>query len=231
MGSVLSRLTGRNRIVSSALGRDDGGAGGSGAKDGLRHHNQACLMRQSLLAVIVASCAAWSAACASTGAVPSPFPRPGGSSPGLPPADSPPPSPMEPPPDSSEAPVAAPGEQDPLASTALAYRGVRYRNGGADPQDGFDCSGLVWYVLAQHGIAVPRTVVEQYRVGTSVLAPDLRAGDLVFFNTTGVSPSHVGISVGGDEFVHAPNSSGEVRVEHLGARYWSERFVGIRRVE
>ena len=138
---------------------------------------------------------------------------------------------MEPPPGSSEAPVAAPGEQDPLASTALAYRGVRYRNGGADPQDGFDCSGLVWYVLAQHGIAVPRTVVEQYRVGTSVSAHDLRAGDLVFFNTTGVSPSHVGISVCGDEFVHAPNSSGEVRVEHLAARYWSERFVGIRRVE
>ncbi len=69
------------------------------------------------------------------------------------------------------------------------------------------------------------------RVGTSVSAHDLRAGDLVFFNTTGVSPSHVGISVGGDEFVHAPNSSGEVRVEHLGARYWTERFVGIRRVE
>jgi cell wall-associated NlpC family hydrolase len=186
-------------------------------------------MRRTLVAVIVA-CAAWSAACASSGAVPSPFPRPGRPSPGPTPADNPAPPPLEPvaPPD---APASAPAPEDPLASTALAYRGVRYRNGGSDPADGFDCSGLVWYVLAQHGIAVPRTVVEQYRVGTSVSAADVRPGDLVFFNTTGVSPSHVGISVGGDAFVHAPNSSGEVRVEHLSARYWSERFVGIKRIE
>jgi peptidoglycan endopeptidase LytE len=186
-------------------------------------------MRRSLFALIL-SCAAWSAACASSGAVPSPFPRPGRSSPPPAPAENPAPPSAEPaaPPD---APVSAPGAQDPLASTALSYRGVRYRSGGSAPEDGFDCSGLVWYVLAQHGIAVPRTVIEQYRVGTSVSAAEVHPGDLVFFNTTGVSPSHVGISVGGDEFVHAPNSSGEVRVEHLSARYWSERFVGIRRVE
>jgi cell wall-associated NlpC family hydrolase len=54
---------------------------------------------------------------------------------------------------------------------------------------------------------------------------------LVFFNTTGVNPSHVGIAIGGDEFVHAPNSAGDVRVERLGARYWADRFVGIRRVD
>ena len=186
-------------------------------------------MRHSLIALILAG-AAWSAACASSGAVPSPFPRPGGSSPAAAPADSPAAVPSEPaaPPDT---PVAAPDAQDPLATTALTYRGVRYRSGGSYPEDGIDCSGLVWYVLAQHGIAVPRTVIEQYRVGTSVSAAEVRPGDLVFFNTTGVSPSHVGISVGGDEFVHAPNSSGEVRVEHLSARYWSDRFVGIRRVE
>jgi cell wall-associated NlpC family hydrolase len=187
-------------------------------------------MRHALVALILAG-AVWSAACASTGAVPSPFPRPAASSPGAAPAPNPAPPVLEPPAPTADVPVAAPAEPDPLASTALAYRGVRYRNGGSFPEDGFDCSGLVWYVLAQHGIAVPRTVLEQYRVGTSVSAAEVRAGDLVFFNTTGVSPSHVGISIGGDEFVHAPNSSGEVRVEHLGARYWSERFVGIRRVE
>ena len=65
----------------------------------------------------------------------------------------------------------------------------------------------------------------------SVDGSELRAGDLVFFNTTGVSPSHVGISIGGDQFVHAPSASGDVRVEHLGASYWAERFVGIRRLE
>ena len=118
-----------------------------------------------------------------------------------------------------------------VAGTALSYRGVHYRNGGSDPDGGFDCSGFVWYVFARHGIPVPRTVAEQYRTGMSVNGTELRAGDLVFFNTTGASPSHVGISIGGDQFVHAPSASGEVRVEHIGASYWAERFVGIRRLE
>jgi cell wall-associated NlpC family hydrolase len=118
-----------------------------------------------------------------------------------------------------------------IAATALTYRGVRYRNGGMDPDDGFDCSGFVWYVFAQHGITVPRTVTDQYREGRQVDATELRSGDLVFFNTQGASPSHVGIALGGDQFVHAPSSTGEVRVERLSTTYWSGRFVGIRRFE
>lgn len=62
-------------------------------------------------------------------------------------------------------------------------------------------------------------------------AADLRAGDLLFFNTTGQGPSHVGISIGGDQFVHAPSTTGEVRVERLGASYWAGRFVGIKRFD
>ena len=176
------------------------------------------------------ACALWAAGCASTGAVPAPFPRPGGSAPAWPT-----PGPLEPPPP-PPAPEALPDTagaaagQDGLAITALSYRGVRYRNGGSDPDEGFDCSGFVWYVFARQGIAVPRTVAEQYRMGTSVSAGDLRAGDLVFFNTTGVSPSHVGIWIGEDAFVHAPSGAGEVKVERLGARYWSDRFVGVKRV-
>jgi cell wall-associated NlpC family hydrolase len=52
----------------------------------------------------------------------------------------------------------------------------------------------------------------------------------VFFTTTAPGPSHVGILVGGDSFVHAPTSSGTVRVDRLGATYWSSRFIGARRV-
>jgi cell wall-associated NlpC family hydrolase len=104
-----------------------------------------------------------------------------------------------------------------------------YRNAGSGPS-GFDCSGLVWYVFGQHGVDVPRTVAKQYQAGTEVEGRDLRAGDLVFFNTSGVSPSHVGIWVGGDEFIHAPTAAGQVRVERLGASYWKERFVGARRM-
>jgi cell wall-associated NlpC family hydrolase len=116
-----------------------------------------------------------------------------------------------------------------VSGTALDLRGTPYRNGGADPT-GFDCSGFVWYVFGQHGLAVPRTVQDQFRMGETVSLADLRAGDLVFFSTTAPGASHVGIVIGGDSFVHAPSSSGVVRVERLGASYWASRFVGARRI-
>ncbi len=104
-----------------------------------------------------------------------------------------------------------------------------YRNGGADPA-GFDCSGFVYYVFAQHGVRMPRTVLEQSRVGQPVPQDQLEAGDLVFFSTVSAGPSHVAIAIGGDEFVHAPSSVGQVRVERLSSSYWGSRFVGARRV-
>ena len=55
-------------------------------------------------------------------------------------------------------------------------------------------------------------------------------GDLIFFTTTAPGASHVAIAIGGDEFVHAPSSTGVVRVERLSSSYWSPRFLGIRRV-
>jgi cell wall-associated NlpC family hydrolase len=88
----------------------------------------------------------------------------------------------------------------------------------------------VEYVFARSGVAMPRTVAEQYRVGRSVRRGDLEAGDLVFFHTVSRGASHVGISLGGDDFVHAPSGRGEVRIEHLSARYWASRFVGARRI-
>ena len=77
---------------------------------------------------------------------------------------------------------------------------------------------------------MPRTVSEQYRVGEAVAPSALQAGDLVFFSTTAPGPTHVGIVIGGDAFVHAPASSGVVRVERLSATYWASRFIGARRV-
>jgi cell wall-associated NlpC family hydrolase len=116
-----------------------------------------------------------------------------------------------------------------VTGTALELRGTPYRNGGADPS-GFDCSGFVQYVFAQHGIFVPRKVIEQFRQGKDVQATQIEAGDLVFFTTVAPGASHVGIALGGDTFVHAPSTTGEVRIERLSAPYWSTRFVGARRV-
>jgi cell wall-associated NlpC family hydrolase len=58
----------------------------------------------------------------------------------------------------------------------------------------------------------------------------LEAGDLVFFSTVAPGASHVGIMIGGDQFIHAPSERGVVRVEYLSAQYWASRFVGARRV-
>jgi cell wall-associated NlpC family hydrolase len=116
-----------------------------------------------------------------------------------------------------------------VTGTALSLRGTPYRNGGSDPA-GFDCSGFVYYVFGQNGFIVPRTVVEQFRAGKQIDPPELEPGDLVFFTTVAPGASHVGIVIGGDEFVHAPSSTGEVRVERLSASYWSTRFVGARRL-
>ncbi len=113
--------------------------------------------------------------------------------------------------------------------TALALRGTPYRNGGADP-NGFDCSGFTQFVFAQYGLSLPREVREQYLVGQSVNPRDLAPGDVLFFTTTAPGPSHVAIAIGGDQFVHAPSSTGVVRVEHLSSTYWSPRYLGARRI-
>jgi cell wall-associated NlpC family hydrolase len=116
-------------------------------------------------------------------------------------------------------------------STALALRGIAYRNGGSEPSRGFDCSGLVQWVFAQHGTALPRETREQYATGGNVGENEIQPGDLVFFETVGAGPSHVGIALGGGEFVHAPSSRGVVRVESYStSEYWSERWLGARRV-
>jgi cell wall-associated NlpC family hydrolase len=199
---------------------------------------------------MMAVAALGSAACATTGAVPRPFPGAvtgatgaiGATGPtGAGSATNAPNTPVAPD-DAPDAPIApaAPIAPDLLAHRfdgraiaqfAMGFRGVPYRLGGADP-GGFDCSGLVQYVFAQYGIAVPRIVEQQYEVGDTIRPSDIKPGDLIFFNTkrTGDGASHVGIAIGQDSFVHAPNSTGVVRIETLGSAYWGARYVGARRI-
>ena len=164
--------------------------------------------------------AALGSACASTtGAVPRPFPTPG-STPRAAAAEAEP-----------EAAPEASGLFDTyaLVGTALELRGTPYRNGGADPR-GFDCSGFTQYVFARHGVRLPRAVRDQFTIGEAVGTDDLREGDLLFFAADGPGATHVAIAAGGDAFVHAPSTTGVVRVERLSTRYWAQRFVGARRV-
>jgi cell wall-associated NlpC family hydrolase len=116
-----------------------------------------------------------------------------------------------------------------IARTAETLLGLPYREGGALP-DGFDCSGLVNYVFARNGIAVPRDVRRQAAAGNPVDREGIAPGDLLFFATTGSAPTHVGIAVGGGRFIHAPKSGDVVRVELLSANYWTSRFVAARRI-
>ena len=118
-----------------------------------------------------------------------------------------------------------------LAIHAIGLVGVPYRWGGNTPHGGFDCSGLVVYVARRaHGLALPRTVAEMSRVGEEVLIEDRLPGDLVFFNTSGHPFSHVGIYVGKNRFVHAPNEGGTVRIDSLVSAYWGPRITVFRRL-
>jgi len=117
-----------------------------------------------------------------------------------------------------------------IVTAALALRGAPYRNGGTTP-DGFDCSGFTQYVFARNGLELPRDVHDQFLRGAPVDEASLVAGDLVFFTTTGPGPTHVGIAIDAEQFVHAPSSTGVVRVERLSSSYWSKRYLGARRLE
>ena len=111
----------------------------------------------------------------------------------------------------------------------MRLRGIPYRNGGSDPS-GFDCSGFVQWVFAQNGVRLPREVRGQYDAGRKIDLRDVKPGDLLFFETVSRGASHVGVAIGGDQFVHAPSSQGVVRVERVSSTYWSKRFVGARRI-
>jgi cell wall-associated NlpC family hydrolase len=119
-----------------------------------------------------------------------------------------------------------------LVIAALNFLEIPYRWGGNNADEGFDCSGFTRFVFATSlGLMLPRRAEEQARA--SALLPvrrdALRPGDLVFFNTMRRAFSHVGIYIGDGRFIHAPRAGAEVRIEHIGSRYWSQRFNGARR--
>lgn len=117
-----------------------------------------------------------------------------------------------------------------LVRHGMTYLGVRYRFGGTSRETGLDCSGLMLNVFQHAGVDLPRRAADMARLGVKVDKKDLQPGDLVFFNTRKQAYSHVGLYVGDGQFLHAPSSGGQVRVEDMNGRYWLARFNGARRL-
>ncbi len=112
-----------------------------------------------------------------------------------------------------------------VVGVAMQFLGVPYVWGGASPS-GFDCSGFSMYVYAAMGVSLPHHAASQYNMGTAVSKEQLQAGDLVFFNGLG----HMGIYIGGGQFIHAPHSGDVVKISSLSDSWYAATWVGARRL-
>lgn len=113
---------------------------------------------------------------------------------------------------------------------ALGLLNIDYRFGGANPESGLDCSGMVSYIYRQAaGISLPHNAAQIAQLGREVGRQQLEPGDLVFFNTRNKPFSHVGIYIGDERFVHAPATNGQIKVSSLRNSYFASRYEGGRR--
>jgi len=116
-----------------------------------------------------------------------------------------------------------------IVSAANNVMGTKYLRGGTTTK-GFDCSGFVGYVYKKVGVTLPRTSAGMYATGSSVSKSNLKAGDLVFFNTSGKGVSHAGIYIGNGKFAHSSSSKG-VSISKLNdPYYWGSKYIGAKRV-
>lgn len=119
---------------------------------------------------------------------------------------------------------------DQMVAIAKSCLGIPYVWGGESPS-GFDCSGLVYYVLKTLGHSPYRTASSQYKMGTYVSKDNLQPGDLVFFQGTSTSGiSHVGIYVGDGQFIHSPHTGDVVKYSDLTSGYYANHYYGARRI-
>ncbi len=118
-----------------------------------------------------------------------------------------------------------------ISRFALRYIGTKYVYGGASPR-GFDCSGFTMFVYHQFGRKLPHNAAHQMEIaGTVIDKSELLPGDLVFFRTMNKNRvNHVGIYLGGGNFVHAASGYGAVRISNLDSNYYKIRFCGGRRL-
>jgi cell wall-associated NlpC family hydrolase len=125
----------------------------------------------------------------------------------------------------SETVVAPPPTHGGVVGVAMSQLGTPYVWGGSAP-GGFDCSGLVMWAYAQVGVSLPHSSYAQYGYGVPVSRDQLQPGDIVFFDGLG----HVGIYIGGDQFVHAPHTGDVVKISSLSEGWYTSTYVGARRI-
>ncbi|MDS1141097.1 C40 family peptidase [Pusillimonas sp. SM2304] len=122
-----------------------------------------------------------------------------------------------------------PGQRGDVVLTALGLLETRYRYGGAVPDTGFDCSGLVAYVFGRAASQpLPHNTAAIARLSRPIATQRLEAGDFVFFNTLNRSFSHMGIYIGDGRFVNAPSTGGRVRIDSMDNPYFAQRFESAR---
>jgi cell wall-associated NlpC family hydrolase len=119
---------------------------------------------------------------------------------------------------------APPSRYGGVVGIAMRYLGTPYVYGGSSPS-GFDCSGFTMYVFAQIGVSLPHYTVAQYSMGAPVSQSQLEPGDLVFFDGLG----HVGIYIGGGQFIHSPHTGDVVKISSMSGWY-AATYVGARRL-
>jgi len=107
--------------------------------------------------------------------------------------------------------------------------GIPYRF-GSNTFLATDCSGYVQNVFSLLGINLPRSVREQFHIGEAVDKKDLSMGDLVFFRTYASFPSHVGVYLGNNLFIHASTLGRKVTIDSLNMPYFIKRFIGAKRL-
>jgi peptidoglycan endopeptidase LytE len=117
-----------------------------------------------------------------------------------------------------------------LIKAGFELLNVRYRFGGGSEKYGFDCSGLVKNLFSKFDIELPHSSREQFKQGEKIDRDKLEAGDLVFFSSGGKLPTHVGIYIGNDKFLHAARKAQKVIISDLNKFWYTMRYLGARRI-
>ncbi len=115
-----------------------------------------------------------------------------------------------------------------IADYAKQFLGAPYK-WGASSGKAFDCSGFTVYVMKKFSVSLARTASAQFNSGTKIEKNSLQEGDLVFFTTYKKGPSHVGLYIGDNKFIHASSATGSVTITDLDTKYYKARYLGARR--